>query len=85
MLYAGALDAASKLYNLPDLHTQAEAVREAIRKQSFDGEFFVDNALRKDGQLKVTHNRTEVCQYYAFFFGVATGHETALPEMPPAR
>jgi len=91
MLYAGALDAASKLYNLPDLHTQAEAVREAIRKQSFDGEFFVDNALRKDGQLKVTHNRTEVCQYYAFFFGVATPqthaklYETLLKSFGPGR
>jgi hypothetical protein len=35
-------------------------------------EFFVDNAVRKNDALSVTSNRTEVCQYYAFFFDVAT-------------
>lgn len=72
MLYAGALDAASRLYNLPDLAARAGRVRETIRQQSFDGRFFVDNALRRDGQVQVTANRTEVCQYFAFYFGVAT-------------
>lgn len=71
MLYAGALDAAGRLYGRPDLREEAERVREVIRRQSFDGEFFVDNAVRRDGRLEVTRNRTEVCQYYAFFFGVA--------------
>ena len=72
MLYAGMLDAAARLYDLPDLARKAAQVRETVRKQSFDGEFFVDNAVRKDGKLEVTRNRTEVCQYFAFFFGVAT-------------
>lgn len=72
MLYAGVLDAVSRLYELPDLAGKASRVRDTIRKQSFDGEFFVDNALRRDGKLEVTRNRTEVCQYFAFFFGVAT-------------
>lgn len=72
MLYAGVLDAMSRLYSLPELAAKAGRVRETIRRQSFDGEFFVDNALRKDGKLEVTRNRTEVCQYFAFFFGVAT-------------
>lgn len=71
MLYAGALDAAGRLYGNEELRRQASAVRETIRKQSFDGEFFVDNAVRENGVLKPTRNRTEVCQYYAFFFGVA--------------
>lgn len=51
---------------------RAERIRAVIRRQSFDGEFFVDNAVRKDGRLQVTRNRTEVCQYFAFFFDVAT-------------
>jgi len=72
MLYAGTLAAAGRLYALPELTTKAERIRETIRRQSFDGEFFVDNAVRKDGQLEVTTNRTEVCQYFAFFFDVAT-------------
>ena len=41
--------------------------------RSFDGTFFVDNAKRQpDGSLKVTGERTETCQYYAFFFHTAT-------------
>ena len=43
-----------------------------MRQQSYDGQFFVDNAVLKDGKFVPTHNRTETCQYYAFFFGVAT-------------
>jgi alpha-L-rhamnosidase len=71
MLYAGVLDAAARLYKLPELAAKATGLRETIRRQSFTGEFFVDNAVRKDGKLEVTGNRTEVCQYFAFFFGVA--------------
>ena len=56
----------------PDRVAQSERIRRVIRAQSFDGEFFVDNAVRKDGALEVTRNRTEVCQYFAFFFDVAT-------------
>ena len=73
MLYAGALTAAATLYEMPALAEKAESIREAIRKQSFDGDFFADNAMRKeDGGLEVTQNHSEVCQYLAFFFDVAT-------------
>jgi len=72
MLYARVLEAVARLYALPEQARQAARVRETIRRQSFDGEFFVDNARRRDGNLQVTRNRSEVCQYYAFFFGVAT-------------
>jgi alpha-L-rhamnosidase len=72
MLYARALEAIARLYNLPEHAHDADQMRATILKQSFDGEFFVDNALRVDGKLQVTRNRSEVCQYFAFFFGVAT-------------
>ena len=78
MLWAGTLSAASRLYGMKDLADEAERVRETVRKQSFDGTFFVDNAVRKadgklpGGKLEATRNRTEVCQYFAFFFDVAT-------------
>ncbi len=72
MLYAAALEAAGKMYEMPAWVKQAESIREVIRRQSYDGHFFVDNAVRKNGKLVPTHNRTEVCQYYAFYFDTAT-------------
>jgi alpha-L-rhamnosidase len=72
MLYAEVLAALGRIYGRPDLLSEAGRVRETVRRQSFDGEFFVDNALRKNGKLQVTQNHSEVCQYFAFFFHVAT-------------
>ncbi len=72
MFYLGALAAAGRMYGMKKLLDEAEAIRNVIRRQSFDGEFFVDNAVRtEDGSLQVTRNRTEVCQYFAFYFDVA--------------
>jgi len=78
MLYAAALSSAARLYGEPQLSRQAETVRRAVARQSFDGDFFVDNAIREGRVLRVTRNRTEVCQYFAFYFDVAT------PESHPA-
>ncbi len=72
MLYTRVLEVAARLYELPALAQKAARLRATILKQSFDGEFFVDNAKRVDGKLQVTRNRTEVCQYFAFFFEFAT-------------
>jgi alpha-L-rhamnosidase len=72
MLYAAVLDAAGQMYGMSDLATKAEKIRDTVRRQSFDGQFFVDNAVRKNGKLEVTRNRSEVCQYFAFFFKTAT-------------
>ena len=73
MLYAYMLDVAGRLYNDNALKEQAEKMRATIREQAFDGEYFIDNAKRgKGGKLELTGNHTEVCQYYAFYFGVAT-------------
>jgi alpha-L-rhamnosidase len=91
MLYAAALGAAARLYQLAPFRDQAEALRKVIRQQSYDGHFFVDNAVRKDGKLIPTHNRTETCQYYAFFFDVATPQtypqlwQTIVTDFGPAR
>lgn len=79
MLYAQMLDAVSRLYDDKALAAQAANVRKEILKQSFDGEYFVDNAVRNaQGKLELSGQHTEVCQYYAFLFGVAT------PESHPA-
>jgi alpha-L-rhamnosidase len=78
MLYATSLACAARLYGNADWATKSANIRQTILKQSFNGEFFVDNAVRENGTLKVTKNTTEVCQYYAFYFDVAT------PESHPA-
>lgn len=78
MLYAAMLCAASNLYTDSSLKKEAEKIRKVIRKQSYDGKFFSDHAIRKNGKLEVQKNdQTEVCQYYAFYFDVAT------PELYP--
>jgi alpha-L-rhamnosidase len=71
MLYARALEASGRMYDLPELVREAEKVRDTIRYQAFDGHFFIDNARRVAGKLQPTTNRTEVCQYFAFYFDVA--------------
>ena len=73
MLYSAALEKAGKLYQNNAWLNKAEKVKQTILEQSFNGEFFVDNAvLSENGELVVTENTTEVCQYYAFFFNIAT-------------
>lgn len=72
MLYSGMLGAAGRIYDVPHLVAKSEKLKDTIRAQSFDGEFFVDNAVIENGKAEVTRNRTETCQYYAFFFDVGT-------------
>ena len=73
MLYAGALDAAGRMYGRNALSEKAERIRDVVRKRSFDGTFFRDNAVRaENGALAETNNRTEVCQYFAFYFNCAS-------------
>ncbi|MFZ4508957.1 MAG: hypothetical protein ACOYON_14810 [Fimbriimonas sp.] len=71
MLFAGALEAFAELLEEPALATEAARVHRVIHEQSFDGTFYRDHALRKDGRLEVQANCSEVAQYYAFFFRTA--------------
>ena len=74
MLYAWALDAASRLYGCQDFAGEAAAVRETVRRQSFTGKWFCDNAVvsQETGRLELAGRQTEACQYFAFFTGTAT-------------
>jgi hypothetical protein len=73
MAYAGMLDAVARLYGRADLAAKAARVRRTVKEQSFDGRFFRDHAVRAaDGRLEVRPDVTETCQYYAFYFGVAS-------------
>ncbi|AZN39278.1 alpha-L-rhamnosidase-related protein [Paenibacillus albus] len=76
MLYAGALEAAARLYGEETYYDDAAMVKQMIRELSYDGSFYVDQAMEDaGGVLEVTDNRTEVCQYYAAFFGIADPQE----------
>ncbi len=76
MLYAKALECVADLYDdLAPLKEKATAMKDIIRKQSYNGKFFEDNAVRVDGKLTATGHTTETCQYYAFYLDVATVDE----------
>lgn len=71
MLYSGALEAAGRLCGEEELIGRAERLRVFIRENGFNGTLFSDNSVRENGALVRTKNTTEVCQYYALFFGIA--------------
>lgn len=72
MLYYSMLKSAAELYNDDSLISKAENVKAKILEQSFDGEFFVDRAVRTNDGVFAVPESTEVCQYYAFFCGIVT-------------
>ncbi len=72
MLYSLMLRKAAELYGDKELFEKSEKIKAKILEQSFNGEFFTDNAEYENGVLKNTGKITEVCQYYAFFCGIAT-------------
>ena len=69
-LYAETLRAAGSLYDRSDWIDKAEKIAERARELSFDGEVFIDNAVRDgEGVLRNTKNSSEAGQYYALLFG----------------
>ncbi len=75
MLYMRMLQAVSKLYGDKLAEKKAKHLRKVIRERSLRGIFFTDNERRVQSKLENPNNCTEVCQYYAFFTGVATKEE----------
>ncbi len=68
--YAACLKVAAKLYGVPALAQKAAAIETWIKSNAFNGKFFVDNLIRDEkGDLVQSGLITEVCQYYAFWFG----------------
>lgn len=71
MIYSEALCKSGKLLNDLSLIRKGNKIKRLIRKYSFNGQFFVDNAIRNENnQIVITSNISETCQYYAFFFNV---------------
>lgn len=71
MLYARMLEVAARLYDLAELEEKSRRLKKLIRQRSLRGQFFTDHEIIEDGQYKNPGHQSEVCQYYAFFTGVA--------------
>ncbi len=67
MLYARCLKEGGILYRDSSMQERAEQLREKILNIAFDGEWFHDNAVWRDGMLSRSGNISEICQYYADF------------------
>ena len=72
MMYYKMLLAAANMFDDNDLVLKAGKLKAVIEKRSFNGEFFIDNEVYKNGKPVSSGNVSETCQYYAFFTGVAT-------------
>ncbi len=71
MLYAQMLQKAGELYKDNSLCTRAEKIKREVVKRSYNGIFFVDNAVRENGELvRRDDHISETCQYYALFTGI---------------
>ena len=72
MLFSKCCRVIGTIFEDESLVNYADTLREKIIEQSFNGEFFIDNAIRNDdGSLTLTGNISEAGQYYAFFCGIA--------------
>ena len=72
MLYSAMLKALGELYDNKNWCEKAERIADTIRRLSYNGEFFADNQVYENGKPVLSNEVTETCQYYAFFFNIAT-------------
>ena len=74
MLYSRFLDCIARLYGDENMAKKSVAVKSTVNGMAMtESGFYCDNAIRgTDGKLTLSGERTETCQYYAFFTDVAT-------------
>ncbi len=73
MLYAATLRAAGRLLGDSSLGQKAKQLEATIRQWAWRDGYFVDHAVRDPvGELVVSPEASEVCQYYAFSYGITT-------------
>lgn len=78
MLYAAMKSVIHLLYGDEKLYNEARALRKTIREMSLtESGFYCDNAVRTDGELVLSGECTEACQYYAFYFNIANEKDDA--------
>lgn len=75
VLYAHAIEAMGRMYDLPAFLAKAAAIKATAERQAYmpDKGFYCDNAVRgEDGLLHLSGEATETCQYYFFYFDATT-------------
>ncbi len=72
LLFSDALAAASGIYGVPEWQAQSDSIRRTVFDLAYDGSFFNDNLVRQGGRLEKSGNHSEICQYHAFWSGIAT-------------
>ncbi len=72
IVYAYMLETVGELYADDTCTSKAQKLKKVIRQRSYTDKFFCDNEIYQDGNLVLSGECTETCQYYAFFTGVAT-------------
>lgn len=76
MLYAYMLKEVGLLYQDAELIKRGNRIVQTIIDLSFNGRFFTDNAIRKNGELiRCEEHISETCQYYALFTGLKPNEE----------
>lgn len=75
MLYCATLESAAKLLKDNTLTEKANNLKKTIKAWAYNGEWFIDNAVRRNGKLTVTENISETCQYFAMFFNILKKEE----------
>lgn len=71
MLYYKFLTCVSELYGDEAMKTKAEKLKEKIMERSFNGTYFMENAVYGENGAQNTENVSETCQYYAVWMGIA--------------
>ena len=81
MLYAKVLRCVAEIYGDEALAEKAERLKAVINERSMtESGFYCDNAVYgEDGIAHLTGERTETCQYYAFYCGITSPEEN--PEL----
>lgn len=69
-LYAQVLESIYLLYGDEECKKRCAQVRKVAVEQSFNGQYFLDHAVRdSEGVLQRQEHSSEACQYYAVLFG----------------
>lgn len=82
-LYAQVLEAIYKIYGDEECQKRSEEVRKEAVKQSFNGHYFLDHAIRnEEGKLiRQEEHSSEACQYYAILFSGIDIHSEEYKEL----